>query len=514
MPLPRDGAEWVPKGWEKIYDLYAEHSAWYSGDPNQIANVYASQLWSPTPKGRHWAREVGEERRTMLHVPIAGDIAGISADLLFAEAPTITIPEAEGDTLDGSAGGRNSAAIKTQERLNEIVEMGDVHSKLIEAAETCAALGGIFLKFNWDAEFEEFPVLSVVQADSAIPEFQWGILKAVTFHRIVRDDDNAVYRHLERHEYGKIYNGLYKGDRDRLGFMIGLDALPETAGLDPEIDLPIDDLAVRYVPNMRPNRKFRGSAIGQSDYSGIEGLMDSLDETYTSWMRDVRLGQSRLIVPESWLDRDPSSGAAKFDVDNEIFTTLDIDPISAQGVGITASQFEIRTEQHLNTCLELMNRIVSSAGYSPQTFGLAIEGRAESGTALGIRERRSYMTKNKKERYFKIAIEEILEMMLVIDKEVFNSGIEIFRPQIEFSDGATQDINSIAETVEIIGRAQAATIKTKVRMLHPDWTMEQVEEEVQGILDETGIGTIPADAPPFGEEEEIEIPEGDNPEEE
>ena len=79
------------------------------------------------------------------------------------------------------------------------------------------------------------------------------------------------------------------------------------------------------------------------------------------------------------------SGEMAFDIDREVFTLFDLDPLTQKEVGITVSQFEIRTEQHKQTALELLNRIISSAGYSPQTFGLSISGSAESGTALNIR---------------------------------------------------------------------------------------------------------------------------------
>ena len=42
--------------------------------------------------------------------------------------------------------------------------------------------------------------------------------------------------------------------------------------------------------------------------------------------------------------------------------------MSSENAGITLSQFEIRTEQHLNAIRDLIERIVSSAGYAPQSL--------------------------------------------------------------------------------------------------------------------------------------------------
>lgn len=478
MPLPTDpNTPWPPEEWREIYELYREHDAWYSGDPVRLSDVYSARI-SPTPRGRFWATEIKAERRTMLHIPIAGDIAATSANLLFSEPPKFYIPESDEGISDAQA---------AQDRLAELVDIGDVISRLIEGAETAAALGGVFIGPVWDDSVADYPILRVAQADAAIPEFRWGILQAVTLWRVVADDGERVWRHLERHEPGVILHGLYVGDAEHLGRRVDINAHPETQGLQEIIELPpsmANALAIRYVPNMRPNRRFRGKPIGQSDYAGSEAMMDALDEVWTSWLRDIRLGRARLIVPEEYLER-RGDGKFVFDVDQEVFTPLDMAPTDGQG--ITAAQFAIRTEEHAKTALDLLERIVSAAGYSPQSFGLQIFGRAESGTALRIRERKSLMTKQKKERYWKSNLADVLEQMLIIDREVFGRPTPIYRPRVDFDDSIADDPKEIAESVDLLARAKAASIETRVRMLHPDWTDAEVKAEVETILAEEGM---------------------------
>lgn len=486
MPLPENpNMAWPPETWADVFADYEEWSAWYSGDPARLASVYSKRAFTPTPRGRFWAKDTFEERRVMLHVPVAGDIAAVSASLLFSEPAYGMIPEAHGANP-------SSEAKATQDRLEEIMDAGGIHNRLLEAAETCAAMGGVFLKPTWDKSLAPRPILSIAQADAAIPEFRFGILTAVTFFREFPDDtsSNVVWRHLERHEPGLILNGLYRGSQGQLGRRMPLTAHPETAGLPDMIDvrqvLGIDGLICRYVPNRLPNRKHRGVYVGMSDYSGVEGFMDALDEAYTSWLRDIRLGQGRLFVPSMFLD---STGA--FDLDKEVYTVLDIDPMSLEKLGsaIKDTQFAIRTEEHYRTCLEWMDRIVTHAGYSPQTFGLKIEGRAESGKALHIRERKTFTTKGMKERYWKPAVEDILQIMLVIDKQVFGTpDIDPnLRPTLEFSDSIAFDLTEVAEAIEVLSRAHAISIQTAVEMAHPEWGEEEVAAEVQRIMRERGM---------------------------
>jgi A118 family predicted phage portal protein len=476
---------------DPIYTDYAEHSAWYSGDSNQLALFYGSLLSPPSyiagdffsenyynsvaPRQKFWQKQVYEERRTILHVPVAGDIASMSANMLFAESPKFNVSNEQ-----------------TQDRLNDIIQRANVNDVLLQAAEIASAMGGVYLKINWDTDFVNYPILSIVQPENAIPVFQWGILKEVTFYKTIRVEEgkkeHTVYRLLENHTVGRIEYGLYKGTDDYLGMRVGLGAIPETSGLQDEIMTNLDDLLVRYIPNVKPNRKHRGSPYGQSDLSGLEGLMDALDETYSSWMRDVRLGKGRLLVPESFLQKLPNGDFA-YDIDKEVFTPLEMDPLSAGNTGITNVQFNIRTQEHMDTCLELLNRIISSAGYSPQSFGLSIKGSVESGTALNIRERRSFVTQSKKRAYWKSPIEDLMYLMLQIDQLNFNSRITPEKPTVEFGDSLIPDLGQMASAVETLARAQAISIESKVRLSRPELTDEQVMIEVQKIKEELGIGT-------------------------
>lgn len=465
---------WIPENWVSYYNKFAEWSHWYSGDMQGLVDHYGSQM---NPLDRFWAEELWKDNITSLHVPIASDIASISSDLLFSEAPEIYIPEAKT--------GEDSEAKKTQARLEEIIQKGGVQSKLLEAGETASAMSGVFLKVDWDKNISPYPILSVVQVDNAIPEFRFGILYAVTFWRVVMADGDVVYRHLERHERGYIYNALYRGNKKELGKEIPLDSMMETDGLEEVVETGYDGMTAFYVPNRKPNKTFRGSPLGDSDFGGIEPLMDALDETYTSWLRDIRLGAGRIIVPEEWLEK--TNGSLGFNMKREVFTTLGMDPVSAGQSGLTISQFAIRTEEHAKTSLELLDRIVSSAGYSPQSFGLKIEGRSESGTALHIRERRTFITKGKKEEHFRPAIEGVLHAMLHIDSHFLGSNIKPMKPTVIFQDSISFDLKETAETVNIIKSAEAGSIYTRVKRLNPQWSQVEIEEEVERIMKEKGL---------------------------
>lgn len=465
----------------------AEHSAWYSGDAEVLANFYTEYVRNnvqdlpyPLKNGESfWGRQYTNQGEIVVHVPIAGDIAETSANFLFGESPYIRLAEAKG---------KNQLYKKTQEELDMMLLETGLFRKILEAAESASAIGGVFVKIAWDQELSEYPIPVIMQADKAIPEFTFGILTAVTFWKTFEYDDSKskVYRLFERYERGKIINTLYVGTSDRLGTSVTLSTISETADLPEVVETP-DDLFVVYVPNMLPNRLDRSSYLGRSDYSGIEGLMDSLDETYSSWVKDIALAQAKILIPESYLQK--QNGRLKYNIDQMLYVKLDVDPLSSPE--ITPQQFAIRADEFEKTTINLLERIVTSAGYSPQSFGINIEGRAESGTALQIRERKSFATKAKKEMYWQPVLKKLIKLMMLANNEVLSGKMELDSEiNISFSDGMTNNLSEVASSIKMVSDALAASTETKVRLLHTDWEEDQIQEEVKKIQEENGLSAM------------------------
>lgn len=472
---------WPPENMKPMQSKMREWAAWYSGDPVKLLHVYSERLSMPyTAKGRFWQKAERQERIEKIHVPIASDIASVSADLLFSEPPEVKINEAHEENTD-------STAKETQDRISEIINHNQTYSTFVEAAETASALGGSYFKINWNKDFKDFPILSVAQADAAVPEFQWGFLKSVTFFKIIERDGSKVFRKLEKHEPGVIINELYQGTESRLGRKMQLSYLDETSDLKPEIQTGIDDILVRYIPNKLPNKLWRSHYLGNSDYQGLEGLFDSLDEAYSAWIRELRLAKAEKVVPESWLELNTNTGNFQYDMDKSTYTSMNMPADEMEKPEVV--QPKMRVEQYELTCLNLIERIISSAGYSPQSFGLNIDGRAESGTALRVRERKSLKTKTKKERYFREPLQDILQLMLKVDYEHFgNTSIDPeLKPSVTFADSIQDDPSEIAESLSKLEQAKAMSIESKVRYLHQDWSEQEVEDEVERIKEEQGM---------------------------
>lgn len=517
--LPVVDQPWPPPECEPIAEMMRLWDAWWTGDKQRLAWVYANPGGSSTV-GRAYFATTGEtgvpgmrpgqarggmpgtdeysfwgattppgEKMTKTHVPIAGDVAQTSASLLFAKPPVLR------STLEGKQAALNNAWFES--KIDD-----HFHRRLSEAAEMCAAHGGVYLRVVWDRDVRDKPWIVGVPADVAVPEWRYDVLGAVTFHQTLSDDGDTVVRHLEKHVPGSniIMHGLYEGDQTNLGTPVPLGQHPVTARFanDPAMsggmirfpDQPLDACSVVYVPNLTPNRIWRNLGpqawpLGRSDFSGVEGLMDNLDEAYSSWMRDIRLAKSRIMVPNEYMDSLGRGQGAIFDPDRQVYSPLNmLHDDTANNIKLV--QFLIRWQEHQQTCLEWINRIVQQAGYSPQTFG-DYAGEAITATEVTSRERKSNGTRGKKITYWRPGIQDIIYGLMTIERTYFgNTLITPERPDVEFIETIGPDITQLAQTAATLAEAEAASKQVIVQLVHPDWTPEKVDEEVTRIFSETG----------------------------
>jgi hypothetical protein len=489
MPLPDDQSQWPPLAPEVRIAL-GDWGAWYSGDsdrlyeqylyrgtrtyqnrPSQYRGGFAGRLarwwWGqPTPLG---------EKRTKLHVPLAGDIARASSDLLFAEPPKLTAQDSA-----------------VQGRLDQLVDNG-LRASLVEAGEVGSALGGVYLRTVWDLEVRPGPWLSSVAGDCGIPEFRYGVLVAATFWTVVMADGQRAVRHLERHEKGVIYHGLYDGTADTLGRRIPLTEDPTTAVFAKQVNAQggietgaPDHLTVAYIPNMRPAKAWRdipsAAYWGVSDYQGIEGLLDALDEVYSSWMRDIRVAKARIIVPSQYLTSNGAGKGSTWDSDREAYSELNMPPTS--GNGLTLNQFKIRHDEHKATADALVEQAIRMAGYSTATFGEP-DGSAMTATEVRARQARTLTTRGRKIEYWTPGLADAIEALLAVEAGyLFNSRVAPERPRIEWQDSISESPLDLAQTALALDQAHAASTATRVRIVNPDWDDDRVAAEVAAINSE------------------------------
>lgn len=538
MPLPTNSVKWPPPSTEAAKALYDEYGTWYSGDPQKLATLYQdvpgldslgpgaelpggqpprARFLTNVARGirRFWGAQTspGQIQSHKLHIPLASNIAMTNANLLYGEPPTFTAQD--GGTSKGAAKDGVRVVSATQQALDDIHEEANVHAVLLESGEIGSAYGGSFVRVTWDPVIAEVPLYDCIPPDTAIPEWRSGRLAAVTFYRELDSIDGKWWWHLERHEAGRVLHGVYRStEPDRLGQRRRLEDHPQTVQfallVNPNGDRSDNDtiatgckgLAVDYIPNMLPNRLVRGSRLGRSDFDGIVSLFDALDEAWTSWLRDLRLGKGRIVVPSTYLKSHGRGKGASFDAEREVYEQVETlaQGGAAGGLALQVVQFAIRVEEHSRTCREIVVAAVGGAGFSPQTFGES-DQVAATATEVTAREGASYRTRGRKITYARGPLARLDRAALEIyihkfgpDKAI-TPGLSV----VKWPDGVAVDPESTARTLSLLQAAEAASIRTRVALLNPDWQKEEIDAEVIRIReDQAAAQGPPAPEPGFG----------------
>lgn len=521
MALPAPNTPWPPAAIKEVAAEVQAWTAWWTGDEKGLRESYSeSTTTAARPSqlaggvygavGRwFWGRPSHDLTNPVrrVHIPIAGEICQASADLVFAERPTVKVEA-----------GRSSN--RAQARFDE-VSGEDFWSAWHRAAEIAAAQGAAFIRVTVDTDVSEAPFLTVEQLANSIPEFRWGKLVGVMFWWELPVESTSllggvlggvrVFRHVERHELDEFGNGvvlhaLYEGTPDSLGSMVPLTEHSATAGLAVDergaaVAMPqTPGLGVVLVSNGGTSRRLRnnpvGSHLGRSDLEGIESLLDQIDETASDWTRARRLARPRILVSSDLLDDGGPGGGAAFNVDREVFT--EIPNLSAggtkSGLPIEPVEFKFSTDQYQATFDALVKKAIEGAGYSASTFGESgsLGGAALTATEIRAREARSYRTRDRKTRALSSAIEAAVFKLLSVDAALGAEGVIPATVTVTFPDGVTESPKEKAEVARAMADSGSYSLRERVRYAHPDWEDSKIDAEVQAITEDKAAATPPA----------------------
>ncbi|MGO1991975.1 MAG: phage portal protein [Corynebacterium sp.] len=519
MTLPSDDTAWPPAPWAPLHDMVADAAVWWEGDTRKLQGHYAAG-GSPTPRPSQFAgglvgatsrlfwgkpQTPGQPQRK-LHLPLAADIANLSANLMFETPPQVHLAQ-KGKDADGEP--IRAGNDKAQERLDLLVNNDETAERLLVAAESSAALGGVYGRVMWDTSLQPEPWIDWVDTDSAIPEWRYGKLAAVTFvEGLPTVDKKIVHRLLTCHSPGRIEYGLYEGKDDNLGQRVPLAEHPSTEGLAGIVDAEsgiqtgTQRMTAVYVANVRPVVSFRKDGqlkqMGRPDIPADSyGLLDMLDEVWTDLRREIRTAKSRIVVTESMLDIGKPGQGAEFDMDREIYSAVGDTP---EGLSPEFFQPTIRGEAYAQVCEMIIREILRRANVSSLTFGLDNAGGSGNVTAREIEanSRATLQTFKAKSRYWRAGLGNLTAALVEVDAHLNHTGAILEEvPEVDITPPVQETDLDRAQTLQALDSAQAISTDQKIRYLRPDWDEKRIGREIDTILREKGM---PA-GDPFGDAE-------------
>jgi hypothetical protein len=471
-----------------------------------LSGAGADKRWPPRKADRDAWEKVGEFRRryvndarmlftyrTDLHVrenapatyarqelftpvPMAHDLAKFSASLLFSEPPKITMP--------GGAEGALQAVLEQWAEFNRFWEL------LLDAGDSVACEGSVAIRVLEDDHVSStLPVVTFHGADSVL----WSerhdryTLGGILVVSVAEENSSVIWRLLESHEPGQIRRVLYKGGPGNLGKAHALTSgPPQFRDLKPQRPTGVD------TPTLVRWQNVPG---GASDLAGVEALLDALDEAQSvgrvkmrasqpvTFLRQIPYGSLKSLggLPmHNLISVDDSAGGTL--PEGEYLNRYNASVNSPFPVEkfVETAQPGLEATEHRAYIEQLREQIITAAGYSLASWGLDREGRADSGTALRLRQSTTLRTRAIKERMANAAIGEVCALacaMILGQREVAPLMPEV----IELSDGMPKDAMEDAEQLVRLRQAGVISLEQAVRTLHPDWDEAKILAEVAKI---------------------------------
>lgn len=489
-------------------DKIAEYKVWSSGDANKIREFYTNY---GDYEALHYFWRNAPRTSLKKHTGIPSLIASKMGYILFGNGINIEVV-----CYDENGNPDEKKSDVVREEIITLYSKLEMERKLQLGASTESWCGHVFYKLSIDNTLSNYPIMEVADITQGRVVKQRGIVKAIVFPKYYKEKD-------KNYRLDEIYSTTDKGDACisyklyKLNVAKGTeDAVPLTTLLDTakyaEKDFIVFDGIKGILAFEKPNKSsllFSESDYGASDYEGAIDSFDAMDEAYTNIFKELRTNRTVRYIPKDMIPKSMNGEFALNDDFTDAYVQIESDVDQNSKNEITFSMIPDKTESHKAKFLTALTTALNKAGLSPYAIGITgLESVNASAESQQERNKVTLETRKAKMSLWKPFIEEMLIKILelndwlvknkLVEQDYKDNGIkwEDIEIQVSFGDYIVETENSIiGQAINKLGAGIAST-ETAIKEIHPDWTDEQVMEEVNKIRYEKGMALDTPDALP------------------
>lgn len=393
----------------------------------------------------------------------------------------------------------------------------DYPSDLEGAGRQASAEGEVWGRVVSDPVNFTRPLLRFHSRRDVFPHYVHGEIRAAAYVRTLRkanSNTKDVHRLFEIHAEGIVVNKLFRGEAGKLGREVALSEHPDLAPDEDGIDrVTAEWLFARPVMLLQriPNRLGSDKTLGISDIGRVVDQLLDLNDTLVTGASNMRLtAKKRAVVdpsivdpaarddfdltPDEYPDGGPRAPQAKFDADEEVFVA---DPLDTEVGGTARDPFRVIEYSFDAGPLivwrkELVATAINRCGLVGQYVGAETEGGyAISGTALRLRFIPTERTGRAKERHATGPLQNLILGMQIVDSlpvEQMGFGTPwadaLTPPAVKLGAGLPIDaVEEAGRHAQLVG-AGLESREQAVASLNPDWSTDQVSDELDKISDD------------------------------
>lgn len=230
---------------------------------------------------------------------------------------------------------------------------------------------------------------------------------------------------------------------------------------------------------------------GRSALRNIDGLQEEINWTIT---RDSivfeKHGKPKLAIPRGLWDTVASQNQR--DYGGRFVRNADLEVVSYdEKTGATPQYitWDAKTQQSFEHVTRLIKYMLAISKTSPQAAGLE-DGKGDSGVALLYLWIQSVIKAEAIRSKFDAALKDAIRKCMILENTLGGASLKVANPVVEWGE-LLPKANSEKDTEEIekySGGVQS--LETTVRRMHPDWSEEAIELEIQKIQDEQAADTM------------------------
>jgi len=474
------------------------NSVWYGGNDLELKQLYERDLkafkqgnFTSETLNYFWAQTTEGTNIRKIHSGLPQLISEKMVDLITSNGYEVMVyKDEELDEEDED----------NQQRLLDIRDDNNFELLLGEGIETESWSGGVAIKLSTNTNFK-YPIIEIIQPEEYEPVIAAGRIVEDIFIKYFNRKDTSykLKEHYGVDEVGGfIRYKLYQYVREDW-IEVPLTELDETRELKDITFKGVKEKFSIYKPNKLPNSEFRGSRLGESDYSGSHGLFDAIDEIVSTMVQEFRDGKIKNFWASNLLPIDPTTNQTY------IPPALQKDFIVYNGgigerekpTAFEQTQGDIHSEKYLESYKKLLESVLNNAGLSPQTIGVTgLESIAASEESQELREKTSIRTREKKVDLWTKTLEKLFELLLKLDDVKNGRMPKDYLIKVTFNDYKIQTLDDRTTIASKGLMSKTWDIKEAVNYVHNEMTDDERILMRVNIKIENGINI-------FTKEEEI-----------
>lgn len=449
---------------EDLQIYFAKNRMWYNGDSNELQQFYkqiegkGTTFWASVPtKGL-------EIKKT--HSGLPKRIINVITNII----------------IENYNGIESEDELKIQE-WKKIEKENNFKKKLWKLLNETLYLGDGALKVSYDKDISDLPILEWSSGDTVDLEYKRGRLYEVIF-KSYYEKNSKKYLLKEHYGWGYIKYELFDGDT-----VVNLATINQLKDLK---DITFDKSTMWAMPFfIDENDRFPGR--GASKFDGKYDAFDSLDEVLSQWIEAVRLGKTRLYIPEVLLPRDRKTGAVlpANSFDNQYIET-ESDMKEGGQNQIKAIQSDIPSDKYLQTYMTYLDLCLQGL-ISPSTLGIDTKKVQDANASYERQmEKTTLYTRQGIIEALTDFIPKVVNMTLKAQEsmqgKVPSDDIDI---SVSFGEYDSPSFDNQIDTISKAKNNGIMSIETSVKELYSDSKDEEwIEQEIARLKEEQGIAQM------------------------